>query len=387
MSKRLVNRRHLTGWLLAAASTPWPARAKSRVLEVGPGRDLKQPSDAARLARDGDTVAVDAGDYTGDVAVWRQDRLTLRASGGRVRLRAAGAAAERKGIWVIKGGTVLAEGFDFSGARVVDRNGAGIRFETGALTVRQCRFIDNEMGLLSNHDPQARLVVDSCEFAHNRRPDGHNHNLYVGRIAHLIVTGSYFHHGHIGHLLKSRAAVNHIFYNRLTDDGGQASYELEFPNGGVAVVVGNLIGQSAGTQNRRMVAWGAEGLHWPENALVMAHNTLVNQHPGSGEFIKLFRTPGVTRLVNNLFVGPGVLRLPDEVEARNNPHLDLDTVPGHAWGDFRVRRDLAGAVHAVAAEPFGVLALQVQRQYRHPAGSEPLSAPPAWAGAVQSLVD
>ena len=54
-----------------------------------------------------------------------------------------------------------------------------------------------------------------------------------GPFAVLKVTGSYFHHAKSGHLLKSRAAKNLIFYNRLTDEiGGTASYELEFPNGG-----------------------------------------------------------------------------------------------------------------------------------------------------------
>lgn len=34
----------------------------------------------AWLARDGDLIEVDAGEYRGDVAVWTQDRLRLRAA-------------------------------------------------------------------------------------------------------------------------------------------------------------------------------------------------------------------------------------------------------------------------------------------------------------------
>ena len=65
---------------------------------------------------------------------------------------------------------------------------------------------------------------------------------YVGKIDKLTVNGSYFHHARVGHLLKSRAAQNHVFYNRLTnEEGGRASYELGFPSGGLAYVVGNWI--------------------------------------------------------------------------------------------------------------------------------------------------
>ncbi|WP_214278495.1 hypothetical protein, partial [Escherichia coli] len=86
-------------------------------------------------------------------------------------------------------------------------------------------------------------------------------------------TGSYFHHGLLGHLLKSRAALNHILYNRLSDEiGGRASYELELPNGGVAVVMGNLIAQSSTTENPHVISFGAEGASWPQQALYLVNN-------------------------------------------------------------------------------------------------------------------
>ncbi len=321
------------------------------MLRVGPGEALKAPSDAARVARDGDTVEVVAGIWDGDVATWLQDRLTLRAVGGVVRLRAAGRSAGGKGIWVVRGGRVAVEGFEFSGARVADRNGCGIRFETGRLHVAGCRFVDNEMGLLTNHDADAELVVERCEFAHNRRPDGHNHNLYVGRIAQLDVRHSHFHDAETGHLLKSRARRSVVVANRLVDGGGRASYELEFPNGGHAIVVGNVVAQSAATRNPTIVAWGAEGLVWPDNALVMAHNTVVNFAPRPARFVRLFRTPDEARLGNNLWVGAGGLQVPPSAERVGNRHLRLDELVDAAGGDFRPR-DVAAVT--AAALPFAL---------------------------------
>lgn len=46
-------------------------------------------------------------------------------------------------------------------------------------------------------------------------------------------------------------------------------------NGGLAWVLGNIIGQSPTTDNRDLISYGAEGQRWPENALDPAHNTLV----------------------------------------------------------------------------------------------------------------
>ena len=110
------------------------------VIEVGPYRAIKKISVAARTAWAGDTIHVDAGTYFSDVAVWQHDDITIRAVGGKVRLVAHGAAAEGKGIWVVRAQRMQVEGFDFEGAAVPDRNGAGIRLESGSLLTRDCCF-------------------------------------------------------------------------------------------------------------------------------------------------------------------------------------------------------------------------------------------------------
>ena len=287
------------------AAPPEPVQI---VVRVGPKQAIKTPSDASRLAKNGALVEVDAGEYTGDVTVWTQDDITIRAVGGRVKLPASGASAEGKGTWVIRGRGVVVDGFDFTGSRVPNRNGAGIRFERGSLRVRNCTFIDNENGILTGNQPSAELDVEDSEFGHNGYGDGYSHNLYVGAIARLSVTGSYFHHANVGHLLKSRAAVNYIAYNRLTDEpGGRASYELEFPNGGVAHVLANIIQQTATTENPLMISFGAEGYTWSRNDLKLVNNTLINDLPQAGNMLRI--SPGNARveLTNNVLRGPGAL--------------------------------------------------------------------------------
>ncbi len=325
----------LTLWIPIALAENLPS---DKVVRVGPSRTVQTIQAAAELVPDGGAIEVDAGEYLGDVAVWNNKNVTIRANGGRVRLDAAGASTEGKGIWVIRGGKVEIEGFDFVNAAVPDRNGAGIRLEKGYLVVRNSTFTRNENGILTGGDKDTVLEIENCEFGHNGFGDGRSHNLYVGTIAKLIVTGSYFHHANVGHLLKSRAAENHIFYNRLTDEiGGKASYELEFPNGGVAYVVGNVIQQSSTTENPNIISYGAEGNLWPANALYLVNNTLVDNRPQSGVFLSVRQGLGAITAVNNLLVGQGKLETAGPGNYRNNFNVDWDEFVFAARDDFHLK--------------------------------------------------
>ena len=381
----MSNRKNATAVALLLCVSVAAAAAGS-VMAVGPQRAVKTLAEAAALARDGDTIEVDAGLYARDVAVWTQNDLAVRAVGGRVRLLADGAAAEDKAIWVVRGGRISIEGFDFEGARVAGRNGAGIRFEAGLLSVRDCRFIGNEMGLLTGNDTAAVLSIENSEFAYNQRPDGHDHNLYVGTIRQVTVTGSLLHHALHGHLLKSRAALSVILYNRLVDGfGGGASYEMEFPNGGVAVVVGNVVEQGPGTENPQLISFGAEGYRWPANELFLVHNTLVDASGRPGVFLRVYPGAGALRIVNNLLVGDARWEVDEKIPAewRGNAAIGPDSIDPD---DYRLRRDLrlasgaaraAGAAHGMALAPVS--------EYVHPRRTRVLDSPPIRPGAMQSL--
>ncbi|HEV6967811.1 hypothetical protein [Roseateles sp.] len=370
--------------LAAAALAPLAARA-APVLQVGPGRAVKSLAAAARQARDGMVVEVDAGDYVADAATWPQHELTLRAVGGRVRLIAAGINAQGKGLFVTTGRRQRIEGFDFIGAAVPDRNGAGIRLEAGSLTLVDCSFRDNENGLLTANDEAIELDIVDCDFGPILPRDGRTHNLYVGAIRRLAVTGSWFHHGLHGHLLKSRAALNHILYNRLSDEiGGRASYELEFPNGGVAVVMGNLIMQSSTTENPHVISFGVEGATWPRQALYLVHNTLVDQLPSGGIWLRVTPRQAEVMLANNLLVGAPRLAAEGHWMRRANFSADWDEFVRAARDDWRLK---PGSELRGRAQDMGVaegLRLSPSREYRHPRGSLALAGPARHPGAFQS---
>jgi hypothetical protein len=368
----------------AAAQVPAPS---GQVIRVGPNRALSTIAAAARVAMDGDTVEVDAGEYIGDVAVWAKNNLTLKAVGGRVKLVANQMAAEQKGIWVVRGEKIMVQGFDFTGATVPSRNGAGIRFEKGSLLVRDCTFIANENGILTGNQNDARLEIENSEFGQNGFGDGQSHNVYVGEIAYLSVSGSYFHHAKVGHLLKTRAAVNDIRYNRLTDEAdGQASYELEFAAGGVAYVVGNIIQQSPQTNNPHLVSYGAEGYKWPTNELYLINNTMIDDRAGSGVFLRVRPGAGTVRVENNLMVGAGSFDLAAAGGTGENFRGDEKSFVTRAAGDFRLRRGSPLIGRAAPVAPARDVVLSPDREYLHPARTVRISGGnPKNPGAFQTL--
>lgn len=288
-----------------------------KLIQVGPSRAIKLPSQAAVIARTGDIVEIDADAYVADVAVWLADNLTIRGVGGRAKLFAAGQSAEAKAIWVIKGRNAVVENIEFAEAAVYSGNGAGIRAEGSNLTITNCYFHDNQEGILSSlYTTDSVIDIENSEFARDGGNGGQSHEIYMSNIRQLIVRGSYFHQGRIGHLIKSRAQRNLIVANRITDGAnGAASYEIEFPNGGFNVVVGNLIEQGPQAQNSTILANALEGAVNPLQQLYVVNNTFVNDL-GRGDFIRA-RAPNAVKVFNNIFVGAGNV-LAGSGQLRNN---------------------------------------------------------------------
>ena len=335
------------------------------LLRVGPARQLTRPSDAARFARDGDIVEIDAGVYDGDAAVWRQHNLTIRGIGGRAHLRASGALAEGKAIWLIKGDNATIESVEFSRAAVPHRNGAGSWFEGAGLTLRDCYFHDNENGILTGPRPESEVLIEHSEFAYNGFGDGYSHNIYVGG-GRLTVRFSYLHHAKVGHNLKSRALRNEITYNRIMDEiDGNSSYAIDLPDGGLSYVIGNVIQQGPASQNRTIVAFGAEGYKHAVNELYFVNNTVVNDLPAGGRFVFVRAGAGAVRLINNVFSGPGEV-LSGSGEMLNNLRVGKSDFVDPADFDYRLKDGalaIGGGIEPGRARSFD---LRPHAEYAHP---------------------
>jgi hypothetical protein len=312
----------LLGLLILSSFYLFVPKASANTLQVGPGKQYGTPCAAIAAAQAGDTIQIDtAGNYTGDVCQWSRSNLTLVGVGpGRAVINAAGNSSQRKAIWVISGNNTTVENIEFLGATVPDMNGAGIRAEGNNLTIRNCYFHDNQDGILTSAG-NSTILIEYSEFDHNGAGDGFSHNVYIGNIAHLIFRYNYSHRAVVGHLLKSRAAENDIYYNRLSDETtGTASYDIDLPNGGKSFIVGNLIEKGPLAQNSSLVNYEEEGVAAgnPDHELFVINNTMVNDL-GHGTFVNVAGSVAVPAVIkNNILQGSGTVTTQAGATEANN---------------------------------------------------------------------
>ncbi|MFI5912041.1 hypothetical protein [Dactylosporangium sp. NPDC051541] len=294
----------------SSAPAAVPRNSGGAVLVVGPGRAYRTPCQAIAAAKAGDTVQIDAkgnSGYAGDVCGWSTDGLMIVGFNGRAHIDAAGKNSKGKGTWVIAGKNTTVDNVELSGAAVPDGNGAAIRQEGAGLTLRRSFLHDNQNGILAGDNTASDIVVESTELARNGAGDGYTHNLYLGHVRSFTLRYSWSHDAKVGHLVKSRALVNDILYNRITGENGSDSYEIDLPNGGRTRIVGNIVQQGKGSQNPNIIAYGEEGAPNPDSRLSVAGNTIVNDL-GRGTAIMVgSAVTGPVLVQNNILAGGGTL--------------------------------------------------------------------------------
>ena len=278
----------------AGAQTPVPTGA---ILDVGPGQAYRTPGEAAVAARNGDLIRIAPGNYV-DCARWRASDLRIVAPAGDVTVRDR--ICDRKGIWVIAGNNVLIEGITFSGAALPNRIGTGIRAEGTTLTVRRCRFVGNQLGLLASPIAASTIEIESCAFLSN----GPSHGVYVNEVGRLVVRDSVFRSHLIRHPIKSRAFETEVTGNVIEDgDSGSSSYLVEAPNGGTVVIVGNTLHKGPNTDNPgTAISIGVEGNLHSSSGILVADNLFTNDGPTKTVFVRNF-TETPAHLQRNRLVG------------------------------------------------------------------------------------
>jgi hypothetical protein len=342
-------------------------------IQVGPDRRIKVPSQAAKIAKDGDIVEIDAGTYAGDVAIWRQNNLTIRGVGGLAHIAASGNAAQGKAIWVIAGNNVTVDSVELTDCAVPDRNGAGIRAEGTNLIIRNSRIHNNQMGILTNPNKRSAILIENSEFAYNsvdyQATGSLGHNIYVGEVRSFVLRGSYVHGASIGHNVKSRAANTYVLYNRIMDEDGNASYLVDLANGGAAYVIGNLFHKAKDADNSAMIAYATEGGKNNSSApLYVVNNTAASDY----EWALLLRNQGsaVAYVANNVFVGgQTIVEGPTSLQANVvGPNVKL---VDRARYDFHLEPDSPAVdTGVVVATPDGV-SLLPSAEYFHPMSMVP----------------
>ena len=284
-------------------------------MTVGPGQTYGTVAAAVAAANANDVINVMAGTYINDFPVLNVP-LTINGIGGLAILQATEAIPNQKGIMLVNA-TATITNIEFLGANVTDAdggNGAGIRYQGGNLTIRDCVFQSNQDGVLANPVDGAVILIDHSTFTDNGSGTGYTHAVYVNSVASFTVQNSTFNGTKVGHDIKSRAVATTVTGNYL-DDGvtGTTSYAIDIPNGGNALIANNQIVQGVNTQNPSMIEYGAEGEIYSNNALIVQGNTFTNSFPGQSVGIYNHTSDVTAQLSGNTFttvttplIGPGV---------------------------------------------------------------------------------
>ena len=252
-----------------------------------------------------------------------------------------------------------------------------LRNEAGILTRGQDESAISATTILSEVDPDlgSHVLLEFNEFGFNGAGDGQSHNVYIGDEDRLTFRYNYSHHALGGHLLKSRARINNIRSNRLTDEQeGITSYLIDLSNGGVSYIVGNVLFQSFRPGNQQLISFGAEGPMDSASRLFVFHNTAYNQSV-NGEFMRNhLAVPAI--VINNLFFGTSGALTRGPANARNNEVTAVTSVIDQAALNYNLMADSSLIDAGVRLTENDGIKMFADAEYVHPANARP--RPQAW---------
>lgn len=241
------------------------------------GRGYASLKDAVAAIGNGKgTVLIAAGSYA-QCAVQQGGDVTFRAqSPGSVILD--GVPCEGKAALVLRGRSSSVDGIVFQNMRVPDGNGAGIRLESGDLSVSNSLFRNSEEGILSGDAPQSSVTIDKSTFRHLGRCDRDldcAHGVYIGRYGSLTVTRSRFDQGDGGHYLKTRTPRITITDNSFDDSHGRlTNYMIDLSNGASGQISRNIMVQGKDKDNySAFITVAPEGREHDSAGLSIANNS------------------------------------------------------------------------------------------------------------------
>ena len=359
--------------LIVLLVAPWLSTAAT--LQVGINKPYQTITAAVTAAQPGSLIEIDVGIYADETININKDNLTLRGVGGRAHVRwgtgnyltNTAIIGNGKAIFVISAPNATIENMEFSGAKVVDQNGAGIRYEGGNLIIRGSYFHDNENGILGQGGASNTLLIEHSIFERNGYcpvGTGCAHNVYIGTMGTFIFRYNKSIDSKEGHTLKSRATINEVVGNYFSTKNSDGSYEIEFPNGGTAYLIGNVIEQGVNSGNATILSYGAEGATNANPALHVVNNTFSNLK-GAGTFISVNGSPAFT-LKNNIFSGGGSIGInnPDV----SNKQLTASSFVNAAGGNYRLIAGSTAIDGGVNPGVAGTYNLAPQWEYVEPAG-------------------
>ncbi|CAN5286386.1 hypothetical protein BH10PSE15_BH10PSE15_03060 [soil metagenome] len=241
--------------LAVAAPVAAPLAAQNAALPFTvqeSGRGFAKLDEALMAIRGQDaTILIAPGTYH-ECAIQQAGHIVFRAARpGSVIFEQT--ACEGKAALVLRGAGSTVDGVVFRGFHVDDGNGAGIRIESGDLTVRNAMFLDSQEGILGGSGADMPITIDHTTFAELGQCDQSPrcaHSIYLETQGLVTVTHSRFERGNGGHYIKVRGPRVTIADNSFDDTGGhKTNYMIDLPNGATGLIRGNTFVQGRDKEN------------------------------------------------------------------------------------------------------------------------------------------
>jgi hypothetical protein len=244
-------------------------------LKVGPNQTYKAPSAAAAVAKNGDHIEIEPGQYF-DCAVLNADDLVIEGTDPGVVI--TDKTCMGKGLFVIEGSNTTVRNLTLTRSRVPDMNGAGIRLDKGNLTVDNVKFIDNQTGILGGV-AGTTVTIRNSDFDRNGTCQAAcAHGIYIENVDLLRVENSHFSNTRQAHSIKSRALRIEVIGCTIMDGPeGTSSYLIEAANGGALIVRDNTLEKGPKSENHNAaIAIGTEGIAHPTPEITITNNNFQN---------------------------------------------------------------------------------------------------------------
>lgn len=320
---------------LSASAVTW---------KVGATQTYTTPSAVVNLVQNTDTIKIDGGVYLNDPVIWTKKDLVfigLGTGSNRSIMRwNGGDITNGKGIWVFANpattGNETIDNIVFEGARVSDANGgngAGIRYQAKNLTIRNCQFNSCQNGILEGGSYTGAVITiqnseffnNGYEFIGNPSFSGYEHNIYISaQTDSLLVKNCYFHDPRgEANSLKTRAQKSYILYNVIDEANGQGSWEINIAQGGLSVIIGNVIIQGANSINHGIVSYDAATN--PIEDFYFINNTVINKYTGTTfRYFSVSPTSGINKfkVYNNIFAKASAATMSNFISGTLGPALD-----------------------------------------------------------------